>query len=45
LWTPYSALDAVVKLRSIDVELPLSEIYLNVPFPPPAVDAAATSSD
>ncbi len=39
LLTPYAGLDAVVKLRSIEVELPLTEVYLNVAFPPPAEDA------
>ncbi len=34
LLTPYTGTDAIAALRSIDVELPLSEVYLNVVFPP-----------
>jgi Uma2 family endonuclease len=33
LLTPYVGIDSVAALRSIDVELPLAEIYLNVNFP------------
>ena len=35
LLMPYSGMEAVVKLRSLDVEIPLSEIYAGVEFPPP----------
>lgn len=34
LLSPFEELDAVVRLRSIEVELPMSEIYLNVAFSP-----------
>lgn len=33
-------LEAVVPLRSVDVELPLAEVYLNVTFPPAEPDEA-----
>ena len=39
--TPYQGLDAVARLRSIDVELPLSEVYLNVVFPTESGGATA----
>jgi Uma2 family endonuclease len=35
LFTPVAGMEAVAKLRSIDVELPLSEVYAGVEFPPP----------
>ncbi len=41
LLTPYSGSGAVATLRSIEVELPLSEVYLNVLFPPAADESAA----
>ena len=34
LLTPISGITAVAKLRSIDVELPLAEVYAGVEFPP-----------
>jgi Uma2 family endonuclease len=34
LFTPAPGLDAVAKLRSLDVELPLAEVYAGVQFPP-----------
>ena len=34
LFTPHVGRDAVVKLRSIGVELPVAEVYLNVSLPP-----------
>jgi Uma2 family endonuclease len=34
--TAYAGLDAIATLRSIEVELKLSDIYANVTFPPPA---------
>lgn len=40
LMTPYAGLDVTVKLRSIGVELPMSEIYLNVTFPASTADAS-----
>ena len=36
LFTPNVGRDAVVKLRSIGVELPMAEVYLNVSLPLPA---------
>ena len=41
LWAiaAYVGLDAVAKLRSIEVDLPLAEVYANVPLPTPAEDA------
>ena len=41
LFTFAAGLDAVVRLRSVGVDLPLAEVYLNVTFPPPAEPAAA----
>jgi Uma2 family endonuclease len=36
----YSGLDAIAKLSAIDIDLPLSEVYLGVEFPPvPATEA------
>jgi Uma2 family endonuclease len=32
----YSGLDAIAKLNAIDIDLPLSEVYLGVEFPPGA---------
>src|SRR5258706_1894997 len=32
----YTGLDAIASIRSIEVELKLSDIYANVTFPPPA---------
>ena len=43
LLMPYSGLDAVAKLRSLDVELPLSEIYAGVTFPSAEEEAKATA--
>jgi Uma2 family endonuclease len=34
LFTPAAGLDAVGKLRSLDIELPLTEVYAGVQFPP-----------
>jgi Uma2 family endonuclease len=34
LLTPYTGITTVASLRSIEIELPLAEVYLNVVFPP-----------
>jgi len=34
LFAPYSGIEAVAKLRSLDITLPLAEIYAGVSFPP-----------
>jgi Uma2 family endonuclease len=44
LLTPYSGLDATARLRSIDVELPLAEVFLNVVFPPDPDKAASSEA-
>ena len=36
LLTPVSGIEGAAKLRSLDIELPLREIYAGVEFPPPA---------
>ena len=35
LFMPYSGLNAIAKLRSLEIEIALSEIYAGVTFPPP----------
>jgi Uma2 family endonuclease len=45
LLTPYSGTDAVATLRSIEVELPLAEVYLNVKFPAETIEPAETAAD
>jgi Uma2 family endonuclease len=39
LMTPVSGLDKIVTLRSIEIELALSEIYAGVEFPAPTPSA------
>jgi Uma2 family endonuclease len=34
LLTPYSGMEALVRLRSLEIDLPMSEIYAGVEFPP-----------
>jgi Uma2 family endonuclease len=34
LLTPFTGLDSVAKLRGVEIELPLTEIYAGVEFPP-----------
>ena len=36
LFTPVTGLESSVRLASIEIEIPLAEIYANVEFPPPA---------
>jgi Uma2 family endonuclease len=36
LFTPFSGIDATLTVASVDVEIPLAEIYRGVTFPPPA---------
>ena len=43
LLTPYVGTAAVLSLRSIQVELPLSEVYLNVTFPPDVENPAPST--
>jgi Uma2 family endonuclease len=41
LLTPYVGLEAAAKLHSLEIDLPLSEVYLSVVFPPVADGAIA----
>jgi Uma2 family endonuclease len=41
LMHPYVGIDAVIRLESIDVELPLVEVYAGVVFPPPTTPAVS----
>ena len=43
LFTPTVGTQAVARLRSLDIDLPLAEVYLNVAFPPPPADGPPTA--
>jgi Uma2 family endonuclease len=42
LMAPYAGLELIVRLRSIEIDLPMTEIYAGVEFPPPSDEDSAT---
>jgi Uma2 family endonuclease len=38
LMAPYFGMESVIRLRSVEIDLPMTEIYTGVEFPPPPPD-------
>jgi len=38
LMTPYFGIESTIRLRSVEIDLPMTEIYAGVEFPPPSPD-------